>query len=229
MNEEQPFSDVDHGAAGKSAQREFDRRHEKRDAAVRKRHPRIGGFLLAAFDDPQSTQAWKKGAEGERIVGEILDGLASQNVRCIHDRQKPGSKANIDHIAISSAGVTVIDAKRYRGLVHLRDVGTWRKPDHRLYVGERDRTKLVTGVTSQVVAVKAVLNDLGHDVPVQGRLCFVEAEWKMFAKPFVVHDIEISGPKSLARLLCQNISPCELDQEQISAIADDLDRVLPPA
>ncbi len=215
--------------AGESAQREFERRHDKRDADVRKRHPRIGGLLLTAFDDPQSTQAWKKGAAGERIVGDVLEGLASKNVRCIHDRRRPRSKANIDHIAISPSGVTVIDAKRYGGLVHHRDVGTWRKRDERLYVGERDRTKLVSGVLSQVAAVQALLNELGHDIAVNGRLCFVDAEWKVFSKPFTIQGIGISGPNALAKILTQRKSTDSLEIGQIDAISNDLDQVLPPA
>ncbi len=37
----------------------------------------------------------------------------------LHDRRIPGSRANIDHIAIATSGVWVIDAKRYKGKVQV--------------------------------------------------------------------------------------------------------------
>jgi hypothetical protein len=63
------------GTTGASAQREFDRRKEGRAKRVRADHPRIGGLILALTDEPQSTRAWAKGAEGERRVGERLEEL----------------------------------------------------------------------------------------------------------------------------------------------------------
>jgi predicted RNA-binding Zn-ribbon protein involved in translation (DUF1610 family) len=48
---------IDGGSAGASAQREYERRKSKREQRVRTAHPRIGGFLLAVTDDPQSTKA----------------------------------------------------------------------------------------------------------------------------------------------------------------------------
>ena len=33
----------------------------------------------------------------------------------LHDRRIPGTRANIDHIAVASSAVWVIDAKRYNG------------------------------------------------------------------------------------------------------------------
>ncbi|HSU74990.1 MAG TPA: NERD domain-containing protein, partial [Terrabacter sp.] len=52
------------GTAGGSARREYERRRDARDQRVRERFPRIGGFLLAVTDEPQSTRAWDTGAEG---------------------------------------------------------------------------------------------------------------------------------------------------------------------
>lgn len=49
---------------------------------------------------------------GEAAVGARLDGLASQSIWVMHDRRIQGSKANIDHIAVTPGGVRVIVAKR---------------------------------------------------------------------------------------------------------------------
>jgi len=99
------------GSAGGSAQREHDRRSAAREAGVRKRHPRLGGLILALSDDPSSTKRWAKGAKGERRVARFHDSL--EGIVALHDRRILRSKANIDHIAIGPNGVYVIDTKRY--------------------------------------------------------------------------------------------------------------------
>ena len=97
------------GMAGASARREYERRSAKREDRVRAAHPKIGGFLLAISEEPQSTTAWAVGARGEALLGKGLDGLASRGVRVLHDRRTPRTRANIDHVAVSSSGVFVID------------------------------------------------------------------------------------------------------------------------
>jgi len=68
-------ADVDAGKAGASARREYERRAAKRENDVRARHPKIGGFLLAMTEEPQSTRAWALGAVGEERLGVRLDQL----------------------------------------------------------------------------------------------------------------------------------------------------------
>ena len=94
-----------------------------REARIRTAHPRIGGLVLALSADPQSTTAWAVGARGEELLATGLDGLAEQGVHALHDRRIPGSRSNIDHIAIAPSGVYVIDAKRYTGRPNLRVEG----------------------------------------------------------------------------------------------------------
>lgn len=63
---EPPPLGVVEGVAGGSAAQEFRRRHDARQERVQANHPVIGKFLLAVFDDPQSTRAWSSGAHGEQ-------------------------------------------------------------------------------------------------------------------------------------------------------------------
>ncbi|WP_231494950.1 nuclease-related domain-containing protein [Cellulomonas sp. KRMCY2] len=191
------------GSAGASAQREYERRRAKREDRVRTAHPRIGGFLLAISDEPQSTNSWATGARGEALLGKGLDGLAGRGVRVLHDRRIPRTKANIDHIAVSAAGVFVIDAKRYKGRPHLRVVGGLFRPRvEMLVVGTRDQTKLVQGVHKQVDLVHGALEAAGlADVPVRGVLCFVEADWPLFGGSFVIDGVGVLWPKKLAEQL----------------------------
>lgn len=89
----------------------------------------------------------------------------------------PGSRANVDHLAVTALGVWVIDAKRYRGRVEVR------KPlfgSRKLIVGGRDRTALIGGSDKQVAAVRAVVHKSGSGVPVTGVLCFIDADLPLF-------------------------------------------------
>ena len=149
-----------------------------------RRHSVIGGALLALFDEPQHTRAWAAGAKGERAVGQTLDGLADQGIVTLHDRRIPGTKANIDHIAIAPSGIYVIDTKyREKGRVAKRPDGPiWNRGPGRLYVGGRNCTSLVGKMAGQVSAVMAAVQDVpgARVVPIQPMLVFVNAEWGFF-------------------------------------------------
>jgi hypothetical protein len=197
--------EVDRGTAGGSARREFQRRHERREADIRERHKRLSGVILALSSDPQSTTAWAVGARGEETVGRNLEALRTEGIAVLHDRRIPGSKANIDHIVISPAGVFIVDPKNYRGRVERRDVGGLLRTDLRLYVGGRDKTKLVEGMGRQVAAVRAVLaqDEKWSDVPVTPVLLFISPEnWSLLNfRPLRFGEIYVLWEKALGKLL----------------------------
>ena len=205
------------GAAGSSARREYERRSARREARIREAHPRIGGFLLAVTDEPQSTTAWARGAGGEELLGQGLDGLTKQGVRTLHDRRVPRSRANIDHIAVAPTGVWVIDAKRYRGRPTLRVQGGILRPRvERLMVGSRDCTRLVAGVHGQVDVVRSALAASGEpEVPVHGVLCFVDADWPLFGGAFVIDSVCVLWPRKLAEKLT---APGDLAPDRVEVI-----------
>ncbi len=140
--------DVDQ--AGASARREGQRRATNREQRIRDAHPRLGGLIHALTEPPQTVKAWTKGATGEELLGVRLGALRETGAVVLHDRRIPGTRANIDHIVVVPSGVWIIDAKRYKGLVASRDVGSLFRPDVRLYVGSRDRSSLVAGMARQV-------------------------------------------------------------------------------
>jgi hypothetical protein len=212
--------------AGGSARREFERRKAKRQVAVRARHPRVGGLILALTEEPQTTTNWARGAEGERRLGAGLDRLAHAGVVVLHDRLRPGATANIDHLAVTPAGVWVIDAKRYEGQVTRRDVGGWFSTDVRLYVGRRDCTKLVAAMATQVAAVRKALGADWAEVPVRPVLCFVDAEWRWFASPFELRGVLVTWPRAARELL---VRPGPYPAEAIGLIGARLDERLRPA
>lgn len=210
--------------AGASARREYERRKAKREKRIRAKHPKLGGLILAMSDDPQSTKAWNTGAIGEEQLGRRLDELVSDSVRVLHDRRIPGTRANIDHIAITPTGIYVIDAKRYvnqRPALRIEG-GILRPRVEKLMVGGRDRTKLVDGMLGQVETVRGLVGD---DVPVTGVLCFIDADWPLFGGAFSVRGVEVLWPKKLyPRLMSEG--PLS---RQVESGAARLAGKLPPA
>lgn len=213
-------------SAGASAEREYERRRDNREQRVRGKYPRIGGALLAIAGEPQHQRAWKQGAAGERAVAKRLAKLEPKGVLALHDRRVPGSRANIDHIAVSPAGVFVIDAKRWSGKVELRDVsGLFQPADKRLYAGGRDRSKAVAGVVKQMDVVRAALE--GPPAPVHGMLAISGAEFPLLN----VRGFELGGVRigNLDNMIGMLRADGDLSEGGRRAIIDQLAERLPPA
>jgi hypothetical protein len=217
-----PVPELQTGVAGQSALEEFVRRHEAREAQIDAKFGRLARVVKFLSDDPQSITAWKKGSVGERKLAASLEQSLGDRAVLLNDRQVPKTKGNIDHLVVAGSGVWVVDAKNYDGLVQLRDVGGFFKVDNRLYVGGRDRTKVIDGLDWQVRAVTKAL--VGLDVPVLSAVCFTDAEWGWFAKPFTIREVFVSGPDGLARRISET---SVLSVERIREIAIHLSGALP--
>ena len=168
---------------------------------------------------------------GEQRLGAFLDSLDDDaSVIVLHDRRVPGTKTNIDHIAITCSGVYAVDAKNYKGKVRRVDRGGWLSTDRRLYVAGRDRTKLVDGMSGQLKAIRTaigqpLIEELG--LSVTGVICFVEAEWPLlFAKPLRLGSIWIEWSKSLAKRLR---GAGALSPEDVRRLAAHIGHALPSA
>ena len=232
--------------AGGSAQREFERRRKKERAAVRSNLawtvPLVllsavaGGVLIQKFvgslgvlagvliaivlgfelwGTSSHISAYGKGAEGERLTGRTLDNLPGYVV--LHDRKIPGSKANIDHIAIGPGGVFAIETKNYTGEVKARGDD--------LFVGGRRRTSTVEQTWREAVAVQGVLAEhlarLAIDVvPV---LCIhgSQVPWE------TVQGVRIVGPRGLKKLI--SASPTRLHDGDIRVMVDIANSALLPS
>ncbi|MEW2567662.1 nuclease-related domain-containing protein [Streptomyces sp. NPDC047070] len=131
-------------------------------AAARARQLRTPAVRIAdrlGIPTQRSRQAdrWAAGAEGERRTAERLRTLEREGWTVLHDRALPGSRANVDHLAISPAGrVYLPDTKRWstRWPVTVRG--------GRLFHGDRDVTRRLDGLRHEAETVAAVLG-----VPVQ--------------------------------------------------------------
>jgi hypothetical protein len=183
---------------------------------VRERLGPLAGVALALSGEPAHQRNWATGAEGEvTLAAKLARWTADAGVVLLHDRRIPGTKANIDTLAIGPAGVFVIDAKRYKGRIAVeRRGGLFTPRTEHLMVGGRDRSKLVQGVRTQVEVVRGVLADRA-DVPVRGVLCFVEGDWAMFGT-LELQGVPVLPPRKTARL-CS--APGAVDDAQVHTIA----------
>jgi hypothetical protein len=216
----------DSGVAGASAHREYERRKLARQDRVKGRlGDMLGGVVLAITEEPQSTRAWERGSIGEQKLAEALAGLP--DIKLLHDRRVPGTKGNIDHVVIAPAGVFVVDAKLYKGMIQIRDVGGLLNADRRLYVGRRDCSHLAENMGWQVQAVQHTLVAAGFQpVPrVTPVLCFVDGVWPLLFPPEVYKGVRLEGRRSIKKQL--GGTPV-LEPEIVSRIHHALASAFPP-
>jgi hypothetical protein len=215
--------------AGLSAQRQFERRHSRRQANAKARYGQLGRLVASVTADPMTIEAWQRGAAGELATArELARRLHRRGVIIMHDRRIPGrGRANIDHLAIGPSGITVIDTKSSRGHVQLGTVGVINKREQ-LLVNGRDRTGYLDALERQTDVVADRLGRHGVDgVDVRGALCF----------PFIRRGrfhfgrardglILVDVPKHVAKLAAR---PGDLSVEEIAELADLAAEVFPAA
>jgi hypothetical protein len=221
--------EIDIGVAGASARAKGEAlRAEQlaRREALKERHPIVGRIGIAMAGPPTAGSSWLKGAVGEELFGAALESMRDEGVLPLHDRRIPRSSANIDHLAVTPNGIWVIDPKRYDGKVEVVNKGGWFRPDIRLVVNGRDRTKLVDGVHKQRAHVRATLKGTAfEDAPVYGALCFVDSTWPWFSKPKTVDGVVISWGKALRPMLTE---AGDFDADRRTELHRHLAQALPP-
>jgi hypothetical protein len=236
LPEEPSPLEVDIGDPGGSLQAQYERRAGAREARVRERFPRMGGFLLGVFGDPASTTAFSKGAEGERRVAARLAKFSGPGVLFLHNRKLGRGRrdGDVDHMALTAGGVYVIDAKHYKNAkVRVRRSGGLFSPvREQLMVNGRDRSKLMASVSRQHEAVCEAVSTFQHpevagaDIPVISVLCFDQADLPMFGIPRV-DGVPLLGTRGTARLLRKATGA--LDQGSLAALHRHLAQAMPPA
>lgn len=158
-------------------------------------------------------------------MAEALERIAPERIRTLHDRRIPGTRANIDHIVVCPAGVWVIDAKRYKGRPQLRIEGGILRPRvEKLFVGGRDQSRLVDGVIKQIDVVKASVGA----APVQGALCFVDADWPLIGGSFQIRGVDVLWPNRLLKLI-EAAADSAVDFVDVHAVTVALAEMFRPA
>jgi hypothetical protein len=218
------------GEAGASAAARAD---ELEARAVRQVRRKWGDHAAAvalrvAQTDP-SIRSWGKGADGESRLAAFVEREVGDNVIALHDRIIPGTRnANIDHLFVAPSGVWVVDAKSYKGRVERRDVGPFWREENEVWIGGRNRSKLADGLTLQLTAVRAALDPdpAAAGVPIRAALCFVDSDWALLARPFVVRGVTVLYPGALRDRLRKK---GDLPREALQRVANRLALSLPSA
>jgi hypothetical protein len=152
--------------------------------------------VRAVAGERRSTTAWGRGGRGEEVVGISLNRAIGGDGFVLHDRSIPGTRSNIDHIAVVPSGIWVIDTKRYSGLVEQRDLGGWFTSRPALFVNGRNRTPLIPAVVRQMARIGEIV---GTAMPVHGVLCFTEAEWRPLGRPFTIDHVTVTSERRSRR------------------------------
>ncbi|MEX0827237.1 MAG: nuclease-related domain-containing protein [Acidimicrobiia bacterium] len=191
-----PIDRIRRGVAGRSAGAEAVKRGERRG------------------------QTWRKGEEGEIVLGGLLDRKreADRDIETLHDRIIPGSKRNIDHIVVAASGVFVINAKKWSGTIEIKAPFLEKK---RLIVGGRNRKEDLEKAGEEGKIVKASLE---YEVPVRSVLCFVEGDWASLFRTEWVNGVLVASPRGLIKRLGKK-GPMAAGGREL--IADQLARAFP--
>jgi hypothetical protein len=110
------------------------------------------GWIVVLTRLPPDALFWDKGARGERKTADYLEPLLERGFVFLHDRQIPGSRANIDHIAIGPTGVFVIETKHLSGKVEVIQ--------DRLLVSDRLRSNYIEETYREAYATQVALREL---------------------------------------------------------------------
>jgi Nuclease-related domain len=134
----------------------------------------------------------------------------------------------IDHVVVAPSGVWVIDAKLYQGKVERRTSGPiWRR-ELSVFVGGRDRTKVIHGMSRQLDAVRSSIapDPLAADVVIRPAVCFVDSDWPLFAKPFEISGVLVTWPHKLVERIA---AAGPLTATGVARIANRIGVALPAA
>jgi len=185
---------------------------------------RLAPVVRFIGDDPQATSAWTRGSEGERRLALELKKLLGDRAVLLHNRKVPGARGRVDHLVIAASGIWVIDAESDRGKLRGRELGRASVSDYRLFVGGRDRTRLVEQLAYQVRAVRSTLGS--SELPVRAALCFTDAAWRPFARTTRLGDVCVMRPDTLTKQIAE---PGPLDKHDVLLVAIKLGETLTPA
>ncbi len=187
--------------------------------------PGGGGGRSEATAARRSPRPWVRRSGGDRRTRVRLRLDEEEGIVLLDDRRIPGTGDTISCIAISPAGVFVIDTKDYKGFVHTKRLGPMSDlGPYELYVGRRNCTRSLERVIAGRGVVGEVLRSTawGANVPIQPMLCLTRAEWGV-ASAMEVGEVWVGWPKLLgSRIRSQVVMDSSTIEEVSGLIAGEL-------
>jgi Nuclease-related domain len=164
------------------------------------------GWGLRFRSSPEAV-AWRRGAAGERRTARLLAPLERHGWAVLHDLAVPGSRANLDHLAIGPGGVFVIDSKQYRGRLQL-------DPSGRLWHGRYPLAPTLQAVSFEADRAAVVLPDPGMAVVPIVAVHGAQVPWGKV----VVRGVPVVAARRLPSML--RALPAVLGPERVADLAD---------
>jgi hypothetical protein len=205
--------------------------HEYENYQKRKLKSKSGSFKsigeagksLETARIPIRAENRSKGIIGEHGVGAELDRIAKEyGLTVLHDLSIPKSKANIDHLLISSSAIFLVDAKNYAGVIRTSNDKDGNK---KLYVGKYVQTSMLIKLNKYAQTLRKFLESEGLEVRVVPMLAFYNATFKD-GMDFHLDGIAINaGGIELEVLKYANSKGPEID---VSEVTNRIRREFPP-
>jgi Nuclease-related domain len=151
--------------------------------------------------------AWRRGVAGERHTARLLGPLERHGWAVLHDLAVPGSRVNIDHLALGPGGVFVIDIKQYRGRLRLNSSG-------RLWHGRYPLAPAVRAVGFEADQAAQVLPDPGMAVVPIVAVHGAQVPWGKV----VTDGVPVVPARRLPSVL--HALPAVLGPERVAGLAD---------
>lgn len=173
-------------------------------------------FRLAALK--RKVRALRLGRDGERAVGQFLDGLREAGARIFHD--VPAEGFNLDHVVISTHGIYVVETK------------TITKPSadaQVIYDGEKvtvaghrpDRDPVRQAAAEASWLRQLLQQSTGRDFPVRGVVVYPRW-WIEQTNKERAREVWVLEPKALPKYI-EN-APAVISAEDVSMVAYHLSR-----
>ena len=157
------------------------------------------------FRERTDERSWRKGSNGERVVGFVL-GRLPNGWHVFNDIPVGQRGANIDHLVIGPSGTFTINAKNLTGKVW---VGA-RSIRHNGHPTDY----LPKAVSEATRASRLLTAAIGSHVEVKGALAILADEWTTKEKPL---DVFVGGPRGVKDWLCR--LPVTLSAREVIKIA----------
>ena len=172
----------------------------------------LGGLAVAAgwglrFRPSPEAIAWRRGAAGERRTARLLDPLERHGWVVLHDLAVPGSRANIDHLALGPGGIFVVDSKQYRGRLQLDGSG-------RLWHGRYPLAPTLQAVSFEADQAALVLSDPDVVVVPVMAIHGTQVPWGKV----VMDGVPVVAARRLPSMLGE--LPAVLGAERVAVLAD---------
>ena len=103
----------------------------------------------------RAARAWRRGAEGERVIADVLESELPDGYHVFNDVRFPERTANIDHLVVGPSGVFVLNTKNWRGTVGWAEDGKTL-----LWNGEPEKKNSANAALSDALDVRDKLRTL---------------------------------------------------------------------